>query len=291
MASGRFELDPSGLADRADGEARPRLGRRAHHARAPGAEARLGGPRRPATRFPPRPRSPPPRAAGTARSRRLAARRSPSTARSSSAPPARARPRRSSGRPRSRVGRAGGRRARRRAARRRRRRGSGPRPGAARTVASRPSARAGSNSDIEREGERVGPDVALPRAGTARRCRSARARGSTGSSSCAARRQLVDARAGGRRRACRGARAPTSSSSRRRCESTSGLTCGQAGAQVGEALGAEQQLAHDEQRPALADEVERACDPAAIAVGPPRRHSRTSYRVVLTSVYLIGFSN
>ena len=42
----------------------------------------------------------------------------------------------------------------------------------------------------------------------------------------------------------------------------------QAGAQVGEALRAEQQLAHDEQRPALADEVERAGDSAAVAVGP-----------------------
>ena len=41
----------------------------------------------------------------------------------------------------------------------------------------------------------------------------------------------------------------------------------EAGAQVGEALRAEQQLAHDEQGPALADEVERAGDPAAVAVG------------------------
>ena len=40
------------------------------------------------------------------------------------------------------------------------------------------------------------------------------------------------------------------------------------GAQVGEALGPEQQLAHDQQRPALAHEVERPRHAAAISVGP-----------------------
>jgi hypothetical protein len=41
---------------------------------------------------------------------------------------------------------------------------------------------------------------------------------------------------------------------------------GQAGPQIGEALGAEQQLAHDQERPALADHVEGAGDPAWISV-------------------------
>ena len=41
---------------------------------------------------------------------------------------------------------------------------------------------------------------------------------------------------------------------------------GQAGAQVGEALGPEQQLANHEQRPSLPDEVERAGDPAGVSV-------------------------
>jgi hypothetical protein len=45
-----------------------------------------------------------------------------------------------------------------------------------------------------------------------------------------------------------------------------GAEVGQAGAQVGEALGAEQQLAHDEERPALADDVEGAGDATAIPV-------------------------
>jgi len=42
----------------------------------------------------------------------------------------------------------------------------------------------------------------------------------------------------------------------------------QPGPQVGEPLRAEQELAHHEQRPALADDVERPRDPAAIPVGP-----------------------
>ena len=48
--------------------------------------------------------------------------------------------------------------------------------------------------------------------------------------------------------------------------------------EVGEALRPEQQLAHDEQRPALADDVERARDPAGITVGTTfhLRSERTS---------------
>ena len=45
-----------------------------------------------------------------------------------------------------------------------------------------------------------------------------------------------------------------------------GAHVGEPGAQVGEALGAQQQLAHHEQGPALADDVEGARDPAAVAV-------------------------
>jgi len=46
----------------------------------------------------------------------------------------------------------------------------------------------------------------------------------------------------------------------------------QSGAQIGEALGAQQQLADDEEGPALAHEVEGARDPAAVAVGALARH-------------------
>jgi hypothetical protein len=46
---------------------------------------------------------------------------------------------------------------------------------------------------------------------------------------------------------------------------------GQTRAQVGEALGAEQQLAHHEQGPAVADRIERAGDAAAVAI---RTHAR-----------------
>ena len=53
----------------------------------------------------------------------------------------------------------------------------------------------------------------------------------------------------------------------------------QARAQVGEALRAEQQLAHDQQRPALADDIEGARDAAAVAVGPFRWPSAAVYRL------------
>jgi hypothetical protein len=43
---------------------------------------------------------------------------------------------------------------------------------------------------------------------------------------------------------------------------------GEARAEVGEALGPEHQLAHRHQRPALSEDVERAGDPARVAVGP-----------------------
>jgi hypothetical protein len=43
---------------------------------------------------------------------------------------------------------------------------------------------------------------------------------------------------------------------------------GEAHAEVGEALGPEHQLAHGHQRPALSEDVERAGDPARVAVGP-----------------------
>jgi hypothetical protein len=45
-----------------------------------------------------------------------------------------------------------------------------------------------------------------------------------------------------------------------------GPEVGQACAQVGEPLGPEQQLAHDEQRPSLPNHVQCAGDPARIAV-------------------------
>jgi len=47
---------------------------------------------------------------------------------------------------------------------------------------------------------------------------------------------------------------------------------GQAGAQVREPLRPEQQLADDEQRPTLADDVEGAGDPTAVAVCSPLRN-------------------
>ena len=42
----------------------------------------------------------------------------------------------------------------------------------------------------------------------------------------------------------------------------------QAGQQVVEALGPQQQLANDQQRPPLADDVEAAGDPALVAITP-----------------------
>ena len=64
----------------------------------------------------------------------------------------------------------------------------------------------------------------------------------------------------------------------------------ESGAQVGEALGPQQQLADDEQRPALADDVERACDPAAVAVGALVVAMGQSLPK-LESMSMIGFSN
>ena len=43
---------------------------------------------------------------------------------------------------------------------------------------------------------------------------------------------------------------------------------GQRGAQVGEPTVADQQLAHDQQRPAVADDVEGDGDRAVLVVGP-----------------------
>ena len=48
---------------------------------------------------------------------------------------------------------------------------------------------------------------------------------------------------------------------------------GQAGVQVGEALGAEEQVADDEQRPALPDEVEGVSGRAPVAVAAHRDHA------------------
>lgn len=56
----------------------------------------------------------------------------------------------------------------------------------------------------------------------------------------------------------------------------------QAGPQIGEALRAEQQLAHDEQRPALADDVERARHPAAVS--ERRRHYQAGQAVARHAV-------
>jgi hypothetical protein len=70
-----------------------------------------------------------------------------------------------------------------------------------------------------------------------------------------------------------------------------GADVGKPGAQVGEALGPEEQLAHDEQRPALAHEVERAGHAAAVAVRSLRRHADKSSLSVGHSIYIVGFSN
>ena len=88
--------------------------------------------------------------------------------------------------------------------------------------------------------------------------------------------ELVDPRARGRRE-----RAPTHDA--RLLELAQalgedvGADVGEAGAQVGEALGAEQQLADDEQGPPLTGDVEGSRDPAAVAVGAlGRRHGAKS---------------
>ena len=77
--------------------------------------------------------------------------------------------------------------------------------------------------------------------------------------------QLVDPRAG-RRASVRRAHQPGALQLAQALGEHVGADLRQPGAQVGEALGAEQQLAHDQQRPALADEVERARDAAAVSV-------------------------
>ena len=100
----------------------------------------------------------------------------------------------------------------------------------------------------------------------------------TGSSSLPALGELVDPRAGGRRQRA----APHDP---RRLELAQalgedvGADVGQSGAQVGEALGPEQQLADDEQRPALADDVER---PAT-----PQRSPYVRFVVAMGQVYLV----
>jgi hypothetical protein len=67
---------------------------------------------------------------------------------------------------------------------------------------------------------------------------------------------------------------------------------GQARAQVREPLWTEQQLPHDQQRPALANEVERAGDPAAIAVFAPVGHAlQELIGLIRLSAYLVVFSN
>ena len=87
--------------------------------------------------------------------------------------------------------------------------------------------------------------------------------------------ELVDPRAGGRRQRA----APQYSGGLELAQALGedvGADVGQPRAQVGEALGAEQQLADDEQRPALADDVEGPRDPAAVAVRALRRRHGTS---------------
>ena len=79
--------------------------------------------------------------------------------------------------------------------------------------------------------------------------------------------ELVDLRGGGRRELALAddARAPRG---RAGAGEDVRARVGEPGAEVGEALGPEQQLAHRHQRPALAEDVERAGDPARVAVGP-----------------------
>ena len=57
------------------------------------------------------------------------------------------------------------------------------------------------------------------------------------------------------------------------------LACGRPVAEVGEALRAEQQLAHDQQRPALADDVEGMGETTGLSVGALGRHRGQSSRV------------
>ena len=64
-----------------------------------------------------------------------------------------------------------------------------------------------------------------------------------------------------------------------------------AGAQIGEPLRPEQQLAHDEQRPPLPDHVEGACDPARIAVGSLAGHLPNYHLTVGMTNSMVGFSN
>ena len=87
--------------------------------------------------------------------------------------------------------------------------------------------------------------------------------------------QLVDARARGRRELAP-AHEPGLLELAQALGEHVGAEAGQARPQVGEALRAEQQLAHHQQRPALADDVEGARDAAAVAVGPFLRHRRQS---------------
>ena len=99
--------------------------------------------------------------------------------------------------------------------------------------------------------------------------------------------ELVDARPAGGGSVVRRS-TPAASSSRSRWDSTSGATPRQARAQVAEALRPQHELAHDQERPALADHVQRARHAAAVAVGPHRRHENS---VVGLSNSMIGFSN
>lgn len=56
-----------------------------------------------------------------------------------------------------------------------------------------------------------------------------------------------------------------------------GCDAGQAGGEVGEALRAEPEIAHDQHRPAIADDVERPRDRARLAVGPT--HLASLYQI------------
>ena len=87
--------------------------------------------------------------------------------------------------------------------------------------------------------------------------------------------QLVDARAR-RRRELAAAQEPGLLELAQALGEHVGAQVRQAGPQVREALRAEQQLADDQQRPALADDVEGARDAAAVAVGPFGGHDGES---------------
>ena len=147
-------------------------------------------------------------------------------------------------------------------------------PSRSSTVTSSPAAAAGSNSVLSAITKESAPNAASP-VGKRRLAAPAAELEDDRLEREAALGQLVDARAR-RRRELAPAHEPGLLELAQALGEHVGAEARQAGAQVGEALRAEQQLADDQQRPALADDVEGARDAAAVAVGPFGRHRRQS---------------